>query len=54
MRIVSIQSELLGEIPFLKAGSGRGSSYVDRLPILHGFVDELPAGVSAIIATADF
>jgi Icc protein len=53
MKITSIQSELIGEIPFRNAGTGGRCSFVDRLPIHHGFVDILPAGVSAIIVTAD-
>jgi len=53
MRITSIQPELIREIPFLNAGRGPGGFYRDMLPVHHGFVDELPEGVSAIIATAD-
>ena len=53
MRITSIQPELIREIPFLNAGRGPGGFYRDTLPVHHGFVDELPEGMSAIIATAD-
>ncbi|MEO1618527.1 MAG: metallophosphoesterase [Planctomycetota bacterium] len=53
MRITSIRPELIREIPFLNAGRGPGGFYRDSLPVHHGFVDVLPEGVSAIIATAD-
>ncbi len=53
MRITSIQPELIREIPFLNAGRGPGGFYIDSLPVHHGFVDALPEGMSAIIATAD-
>lgn len=53
MRITSIQPELIREIPFLNAGRGPGGFYRDTLPVHHGFVDKLPEGMSAIIATAD-
>lgn len=53
MRITSIQPELIREIPFLNAGRGPGGFYRDLLPVHRGFVDALPEGVSAIIATAD-
>ena len=53
MRISSINEELICELPFLNAGRGPGSFYVDRLPIHEAFVDDLPDGVSAIIATGD-
>lgn len=53
MRIESINPELLAEIPFFNAGKGPGRAYVDLLPIHEALVDALPAGVSAIIATAD-
>ena len=53
IRITSIQPDLIREIPFLNAGRGPGGFYRDTLPVHHGFVDELPEGMSAIIATAD-
>lgn len=53
MRITSIQSELIQEIPFLNAGRGPGRFYRDVLPVHRGFVDELPEGMSALIVTAD-
>ncbi|TWU02917.1 metallophosphoesterase family protein [Stieleria varia] len=53
MRITSIQPELIREIPFLNAGRGPGGFYRDSLPVHRGFVDALPDGMSAIIATAD-
>ncbi|MCS7466420.1 metallophosphoesterase [Stieleria sp. ICT_E10.1] len=53
MRITSIQPELIREISFLNAGRGPGGFYRDSLPVHRGFVDALPEGMSAIIATAD-
>ncbi|QDV40655.1 hypothetical protein Enr13x_04890 [Stieleria neptunia] len=53
MRITSIQPELIREISFLNAGRGPGGFYRDTLPVHRGFVDTLPDGMSAIIATAD-
>lgn len=53
MRILSLNSELLLEIPFLNAGRAAGNFYEDRLPVHLGFVDKLPEGIEAIIATAD-
>lgn len=53
MRIVSINNELLTEIPFLNAGRGPGAFYVDRLPVHEALVDRLPGGLSAILATGD-
>jgi Icc-related predicted phosphoesterase len=53
MRVLSINSKPIIEIPFLNAGRGPGGFYEDRLPIQEAIVDRLPDGVSAIIATAD-
>ncbi len=53
MRITSISSEPILEIPFLNAGKGQGSFYVDRLPVLTAEVDGLPENLDAIVATAD-
>ncbi len=53
MRIQSINPELITEIPFLNAGRRPGAFYVDQLPVHEAFVDRLPDGMSAIIATAD-
>jgi Icc-related predicted phosphoesterase len=53
MRILSLKPELLLEIPFLNAGRGAGSFYEDLLPLHEGFVDHLPEGIEALIATAD-
>ena len=53
MNIKSILSEPYLEIPFLNAGRGQGGYYVDQLLVHAGFVDELPEGLDAIIATAD-
>lgn len=53
MRIIEIKPEPLLEIPFLNAGRGAGNFYEDRLPVHEAFVDRLPEGVGAILATAD-
>jgi Icc-related predicted phosphoesterase len=53
MRILTVNSQSIAEIPFLNAGRRPGRFYDDRLPILDAVVDRLPDGVSAIIATAD-
>ena len=53
MKITSITEGPLTEIPFLNAGKGPGSFYVDRLPILVATTDSLPPDLDAIIATAD-
>lgn len=53
MRIDHIEDELIAEIPFLNAGKGAGSFYVDKLPIHLGYASRLPAGISALIVTAD-
>lgn len=53
MKIQSISTELIRDIPFLNAGKGAGSFYVDRLPVHLGVVDELPGELDAIVATAD-
>lgn len=41
------------ELEFLNAGRGPGGYYVDRLPVHIARVTRLPAGLSAIVATAD-
>jgi hypothetical protein len=53
MRILSLQPEPLLEIPFLNAGRKPMAFYEDRLPVLAGFVEGLPDGVAAIVATSD-
>jgi Icc protein len=53
VRITSINPVPLAIIPYLNAGRGPGDFYVDQLPVLHGLVDRLPEGLSAIVATAD-
>lgn len=52
MKILSIQSEPVVEIPFLNAGRRPGGYYVDSLPIYVATVDRLPVGCDAIVATA--
>lgn len=53
MRITTFHREPMQEIPFLNAGKGAGSFYVDRLPVHIGQLSELPDDLDAIIATAD-
>ncbi|MEZ6125825.1 MAG: metallophosphoesterase [Planctomycetaceae bacterium] len=53
MRITSFNNEPISEIPFLNAGRGQGSFYVDRLPVHVGQLSGLPDDLDAIIATAD-
>lgn len=53
MRITSFNNEPVSEIPFLNAGRGQGSFYVDRLPVHVGHLSRLPNDLDAIIATAD-
>ncbi|MEZ6132149.1 MAG: metallophosphoesterase [Planctomycetaceae bacterium] len=53
MRITSFNNEPISEIPFLNAGRGQGSFYVDRLPVHVGHLSRLPDDLDAIIATAD-
>jgi len=53
MRITSFNREPISEIPFLNAGKGQGSCYVDRLAVHLGQLSDLPDDLDAIIATAD-
>ena len=53
MRITSFNNEPISVIPFLNAGRGPGSFYVDRLPVHAGQLSGLPDDLDAIIATAD-
>lgn len=53
MKIIDFQSIPVIEFPFLNAGRGPGQFYEDRVPVHVARVDQLPDGVSAIVATAD-
>ena len=53
MRITSFNNEPNSVIPFLNAGRGQDSFYVDRLPVHVGQLSGLPDELDAIIATAD-
>ena len=53
MRITSFSNEPISEIPFLNAGRGQGSFYVDQLPVHVAQLTGLPDDLDAIIATAD-
>lgn len=53
MRIISVEPDLLTEIPFLNAGKGGGSFFTDRLPVHIARVDRLPDDTAAIVVTAD-
>lgn len=53
MRILKLKPEPIVELPFLNAGRGHGNFYEDKLPIEVAWVDQLPEGVSAIVATSD-
>lgn len=53
MRIKTFNSEPILEYRFLNSGKGPGDFYVDQLPVHLGTVDSLPAGLDAIVATAD-
>ena len=53
MRITSFNHKPLCEIPFLNAGRGPGSFYVDRMPVHLGQLSGLPDDLEAILATAD-
>lgn len=53
MRIHSLNNDRIHEIPFLNAGKGQGGFYVDHLPVQIAEVDALPAGLDAIVVTAD-
>lgn len=53
MKIIDFSNSLLKEIKYLNAGSGRSGFYEERLPIHHARVDALPAGLDAVVVTAD-
>lgn len=53
MRIKSFNSVPIRKIPFLNAGKGIGSFYVDQLSVNMGQLASLPEDLDAIIATAD-
>lgn len=41
------------EIPYLNAGRRINDFYVDKLPVLRGYVDSLPADINSFVVTAD-
>ena len=53
MRILGLQSNLLTEIAFLNAVRGQESPAAALLPVHTGQVSDLPAGLDAIVVTAD-
>jgi Icc-related predicted phosphoesterase len=53
MRILSIVTELICELPYLNAGRGPGDYFTEFLPVHRGYVDALPSGLAAVIATGD-
>ncbi len=53
MRIVSIQSSAAAEYRYRNAAPGSRGTVVVSLPVLHGVVDGLPAGVDAVVMTSD-
>ena len=53
MRVLSISTNPVLELPFLNSARGSGDFYVDRLPVLVVVVDRLPGGLDAIVATDD-
>ncbi|MDA7950188.1 MAG: metallophosphoesterase [Pirellulaceae bacterium] len=53
MKIKYFNNDPICTFPFLNAGWGPDSFYVDQLPVHVGQVTSLPKGIDAIIATAD-
>lgn len=53
MKIVHFELAPIHEFRFLNAGRGSGDFYEDRLPVQHARVERLPAGLTALVATAD-
>ncbi len=53
MRIGCISRDIVCEIRFLNAGRRSGDFHVETLPVHKAIVDQLPAGMYAIIATAE-
>lgn len=53
MRIIDFPPSSLTEFRYLNAGRRAGEFYQERLPIHHARVDQLPAGLDAIVVTAD-
>ncbi|MBJ6761930.1 metallophosphoesterase [Myxococcaceae bacterium JPH2] len=52
MRILSLETTPFLEWRYLNAAP-RGGTRVERLPLLRGWVDALPPGVEAVLATSD-
>lgn len=53
MRILEFTQQPVTEIRYLNAGRGAGNFYEDRLAVHRGVVDRLPAGLDALLVTAD-
>ena len=53
MRISNLSTDPIHEFEFLNAGRKPNDFYVDRLPVLHGQVDELPDELEALVFCAD-
>lgn len=53
MKILSISPDPVDEVVYLNAGRKPNQFSHDRLPILKGVVDALPAGLRAIVVAAD-
>ena len=53
MKILSIDTDPLIEIPYFNAGRRAKDFYVDRLPVYRAIVDELPESLDAMVVTAD-
>ena len=53
MRIIEIKEQPIEYFPYLNVGGGRKGVIKVRLPIYHGYVDELPDDLDALIVTSD-
>lgn len=53
VQILEFDREPCHRFPFLNAGKGPGAFFRDEVPLHLGVVDRLPAGLQALVATAD-
>ncbi|MFK7768827.1 MAG: metallophosphoesterase [Mariniblastus sp.] len=53
MKILELNNKPIAEFRYLNAGRKANAFTVDRLPVFHGTVDDLPASLDAIMVTAD-